>query len=74
MNREHLRLIEALNEAPGPECRLVMTRLQVGDRILAQHLGLRYHDVLSYWFPVYDPDAQGVSPGRLLLGTLSDRR
>jgi CelD/BcsL family acetyltransferase involved in cellulose biosynthesis len=67
MNPEHLRLIEALNESGGPECRLVMTRLQAGDRILAQHLGLRHHDVLTYWFPVYDPDAHGVSPGRLLL-------
>jgi CelD/BcsL family acetyltransferase involved in cellulose biosynthesis len=67
MNRERLRLIEALNEAPEPSCRLVMARLQVGERILAQHLGLQYHDVLSYWFPVYDPDVQEVSPGRLLL-------
>jgi CelD/BcsL family acetyltransferase involved in cellulose biosynthesis len=67
VNNAHRRLIDALNEAPCPACRLVLARLEAGDRVLAQHLGLQYHDVLSSWFPVYDPDAQGVSPGRLLL-------
>ena len=35
--------------------------------MIAQHLGLQHHDVLSYWFPVYAPEARDVSPGRLLL-------
>jgi hypothetical protein len=36
-------------------------------RWLAGHFGLIHRDVLSYWFPVYDPAAKEVSPGRLLL-------
>jgi CelD/BcsL family acetyltransferase involved in cellulose biosynthesis len=63
----NVRLISALNETPAPDCRLVMSRLGASDRVLAQHLGPQYHDVLSFWFPVYDPEAGNVSPGRLLL-------
>ena len=63
----HVRLLAAMNEAPAPDCHLVMNRLEAGDRVLAQHLGPQHHEVLSYWFPVYDPEASNVSPGRLLL-------
>ena len=63
----NVRLIGALNEAPAPECRLILNRLEAGNRLLAQHLVPQYHDVLSYWFPVYDPQMRDVSPGRLLL-------
>ena len=38
-----------------------------GGRVLARHFGLLHAGVLSYWFPVYDPEASKVSPGRLLL-------
>jgi CelD/BcsL family acetyltransferase involved in cellulose biosynthesis len=62
-----LRLIEALLAAPSPECRPLLTTLAAGGRVLAQHLGLRCGGALSYWFPVYDPAAQKISPGRLLL-------
>jgi CelD/BcsL family acetyltransferase involved in cellulose biosynthesis len=63
----NVRLIAALNETPAPDCHLVMSRLEAGGRVLAQHLGPQYHGVLSHWFPVYDPEAGNVSPGRLLL-------
>jgi CelD/BcsL family acetyltransferase involved in cellulose biosynthesis len=63
----NLRLIGALAETSTDECRLILTRLEAGERVLAQHLGPQCHDVLSYWFPVYDPAARDVSPGRLLL-------
>lgn len=63
----NLRLIETLRQSPVPECGLVLATLEAGNRMLAQHLGLRHHGVLSWWFPVYDVSAQGVSPGRLLL-------
>jgi CelD/BcsL family acetyltransferase involved in cellulose biosynthesis len=63
----NLQLIDALNEMADPECRLVMSRLEAGGRVLAQHLGPQYHDTLSYWFPVYDPEVGNMSPGRLLL-------
>ncbi len=64
---QRLRLLEVLAESAASDCLPVLTTLTAGDRVLAQHLGLRHQDVLSYWFPVYDPDAQKVSPGRLLL-------
>ena len=63
----NLHLLEALNETPAPECRLVLASLDVGGRSLAQHLGLLHNGVMSWWFPAYDPEAKAVSPGRLLL-------
>lgn len=70
---ENLRLLDVLNETPAADCRLAISQLAAGERVLARHLGLRYHDVLSYWIPVYDPDARNVSPGRLLLWHLIQR-
>ena len=61
------RLLEALRANPHEDCRLILSRLEAGGRTLAQHLGLRYQGVMSYWFPVYDPAVRSVSPGRLLL-------
>lgn len=65
--RGNLRLIETLRRSPVPECGLVLATLEAGDKMLAQHLGLRHHGILSWWFPVYDVSAQRVSPGRQLL-------
>ncbi len=63
-----LRLIEALCAAgPAEDCRPVLASLTAGGRVLARHLGLQCGGTLSYWFPVYDPAAEKVSPGRLLL-------
>ncbi len=62
-----ITLVDALVEARDPQCRVVLTMLTAGDRVLARHFGLLHAGVLSYWFPVYDPAAQKVSPGRLLL-------
>jgi CelD/BcsL family acetyltransferase involved in cellulose biosynthesis len=64
---ETMRLMEILRERPAQECMLVLASLQAGDKVLAQHLGLRHRGVLSWWFPAYDVSAQSVSPGRLLL-------
>jgi CelD/BcsL family acetyltransferase involved in cellulose biosynthesis len=63
----NIRLIEVMNEMPAPECQLVMSRLEAGGTVLAQHLGPQHHGVLSHWFPVYDPAVRNLSPGRLLL-------
>jgi CelD/BcsL family acetyltransferase involved in cellulose biosynthesis len=62
-----LRLIEMLIEAPTPECTPILATLTAGERVLARHLGLLHAGVLNYWFPVYDVEAQKISPGRLLL-------
>lgn len=61
------RLLVLLARGGGPDCRVVLTRLSAGGRTLAQHLGLMHGGTLSYWFPVYDPAARKVSPGRILL-------
>ena len=61
------RLLDVLRVNPHGDCQLVFSNMEAGGRVLAQHLGLRYQRVLSYWFPVYDPAARSVSPGRLLL-------
>jgi CelD/BcsL family acetyltransferase involved in cellulose biosynthesis len=62
-----LALLRALVSAADPDCRPVLTRLSAGGRVLARHLGLMHGGHLSYWLPVYDPAAQKVSPGRMLL-------
>ncbi len=66
-----LRLIAALCDASAPDCQPTLARLWAGERVLAAHFGLLCHGVLSYWFPVYDPAAEKVSPGRLLLWHLT---
>lgn len=63
----HQRLVQALVAAADPECLPVLSVLTAGERVLARHLGLLHAGHLSYWFPVYDPAAQKVSPGRMLL-------
>ena len=60
-----LRLIEALCADPAEDCRPVLTSLIAGERVLAQSFSLLCGDVFSDWFPVYDPAAEDVSPGRL---------
>jgi len=62
-----LRLIEVLADMASEQCEPLLTRLTANGRMLAQHFGLRHAGVLSYWFPVHDPEARQVSPGRLLL-------
>jgi len=61
------RLLLELARDGGEDCRLVLTSLAAGDRMLARHLGLMHRGTLSYWFPVYDEEARRVSPGRMLL-------
>lgn len=62
-----LRLLQILTERQSPGCLPLLTVLTAGDRVLARHFGLLHAGVLSYWFPVYDPEAKKISPGRLLL-------
>jgi CelD/BcsL family acetyltransferase involved in cellulose biosynthesis len=34
--------------------------------MVAAHFGLRCHETLHYWFPVYDPAYSTYAPGRIL--------
>lgn len=63
----HLALIAALITARDPDCLPVLSSLSASGRRLAEHFGLLHAGHLSYWFPVYDPEARKVSPGRMLL-------
>lgn len=65
--RGRMGIIRALVEAKHPDCMPVLTTLAAGGHVLARHLGLLHAGHLSYWFPVYDPEARKVSPGRMLL-------
>lgn len=69
-DERHGRLVETLAACRDETCRPSLASLHAGDRLLARHLGLRCNGMLNYWFPVYDPEAQKVSPGRLLLWNL----
>ncbi len=63
----HMNLVRALVAGKYPDCIPVLTLLSAGGRVLARHLGLLHDGHLSYWFPVYDREAQKVSPGRMLV-------
>jgi CelD/BcsL family acetyltransferase involved in cellulose biosynthesis len=52
------RVVTELLTARAPECTGTMSVLYAGDRPVAIHFGLRSEDVLSYWFPAYDPDPE----------------
>lgn len=63
-NAELLRLL--LGSA-HEDCAGMLSVLRAGDRLVAAHFGLRCHDMLHFWFPVYDADFRNYAPGRLLL-------
>ena len=65
-------LLQALSGCVQPECTAVLSSLYAGDTWIASHFGLRCRDTLHYWFPVYNPEAHKVAPGRLLLAATID--
>lgn len=67
LEQKNLKLIHFLVSGKHKDCLPTLTKLTAGGKVLAQHFGLLYRDCLSYWFPVYDSDAQRVAPGRMLV-------
>lgn len=63
---QNVKLLEALLRSNDSRCAGILSVLRCADRIVAAHLGLRCHDVLHVWFPVYDAEFAQYSPGRLL--------
>lgn len=61
------RLLEVLASGEIPECQGMLSTLYAGDTWIASHFGVRHHDVLHYWFPVYNVDVQRFGPGKILL-------
>ncbi len=44
-------------------CRGLLSVLYAGDTLVAAHYGMIEHDLLHYWFPVYDEAYHQYSPG-----------
>ncbi|GAA5110989.1 GNAT family N-acetyltransferase [Pseudonocardia adelaidensis] len=59
-------LIDELHTTTAPGCSGTLSVLYAGDRVAAAHFGLRSERVLTSWFPTYNPDLGGYSPGLLL--------
>jgi CelD/BcsL family acetyltransferase involved in cellulose biosynthesis len=53
-------------------CTGTLSVLHAGDRPIAAHFGIRSEDVLSYWFPSYDPAFGRYSTGIILLLRLAE--
>lgn len=70
--RHRERLLRILLDAETDDCRGVMSVIRAGREVVALHFGLQCHEVLHYWFPVYDPAFKAYAPGRLLLSALID--
>jgi CelD/BcsL family acetyltransferase involved in cellulose biosynthesis len=67
--RQVLSGIRARNE---PEFGGVLSVLRAGGRTVAAHFGMRSHGAFHYWFPAYDKEMSGYSPGNLLLLAIGD--
>ncbi|MBY0341743.1 MAG: GNAT family N-acetyltransferase [Rhodocyclaceae bacterium] len=64
--RRNVELLHRLLDARSPQCTGVLSTLKLDGRIIAAHFGLRCHETLHYWFPVYDPAFSNYAPGRIL--------
>jgi CelD/BcsL family acetyltransferase involved in cellulose biosynthesis len=59
-------LLNRLLQAQEENCQGVLSTLRCGEEMIAVHFGLRCHDMLHVWFPVYNPKYASYSPGRIL--------
>ncbi|MBF0324520.1 MAG: GNAT family N-acetyltransferase [Alphaproteobacteria bacterium] len=64
------QFLRRLVKSDDPLCRGVMSTLHAGSTWVASHFGLMHHGTLHFWFPVYNPDLQPFSPGRILVASL----
>lgn len=63
----NVALLEGLLTTASPSCEGVLSVLYCAQDLVAAHFGLRCHETLHVWFPVYDPKYAAYSPGRILL-------
>lgn len=63
-------LVGNLLNLRGSEFAGMLSGVYAGDKLLAAHFGLRSHNVLHWWFPVYDPGFGHLAPGWILLREL----
>jgi CelD/BcsL family acetyltransferase involved in cellulose biosynthesis len=61
-----IALVDELHATAAPGCSGTLSVLYAGDHVAAAHFGLRSERVLTSWFPTYNPELGGYSPGLLL--------
>ncbi len=59
-------LLESLLRFRGHDFAAMLSALYAGDHLVAVHLGLCSRGVLHGWFPAYNPDFAGYSPGQVM--------
>ena len=64
--QRNVDLLFRLLDERSPECMGMLSTLKIGERLVAAHFGLRCHETLHYWFPVYDTEFSAYAPGRIL--------
>lgn len=63
---QKVALLNCLLQSQEENCQGVLSTLRCDEEIIAVHFGLRCHDMLHVWFPVYNPKYSSYSPGRIL--------
>ena len=61
------RMLGKLSTLKVDSCSGILSTLYAGDQWLATHFGLINSHTMHYWFPVYNPQFQEYSPGRILI-------
>ena len=65
-------MVQRLFQTRQPAFSGIFSVLFVGERMIAAHFGLRSEQVLHYWFPWYDTEYAGYSPGLILLASCAE--
>ena len=64
-------MVNGLNlDAPGFEG--AFSSMYAGDKLVAMHYGIRSHQTLHSWFPVFDPAYSYYQPGLILLKKIAE--
>lgn len=66
-DERNINLLRSLRTSTDPSCSGLLSVLRVDGKLVAAHFGLRCHETLHFWFPVYAVDFRSYSPGRILL-------
>ncbi|MHA6289454.1 GNAT family N-acetyltransferase [Maricaulis sp. CAU 1757] len=61
------RLLENLHAQTEGSLRGVLSTLEIDDKLVAAHFGIKSQTDLHYWFPVYNPEFSRYGPGLQLI-------
>jgi len=62
----NMNLLRTLRGNMDPSCTGLLSILRVNGELVAAHFGLKCHEILHFWFPVYAVRFHSYSPGRIL--------